>query len=161
VYTLMTMGAFTVVFMVAHKHELRLGLAEYSGLGWRAPLVGITMTVFLLSLAGVPPTGGFWGKFAILRAIVERGSVELAVILVMTSLISYYYYLRVAWYMWFREAVGTPSAMPVSREVGAVLVVAAIAVLLIGVFPAWFLEMAQESAVALMRTPLVPGIAAP
>jgi NADH-quinone oxidoreductase subunit N len=161
VYTLMTMGAFAVVFMAAHKHELRLGLAEYSGLGWRTPLVGITMTVFLLSLAGVPPTGGFWGKFAILRAIIERGGVELAVILVLTSLVSYYYYLRVAWYMWFREATESTLQVPVSREVGAVLVVAAVAVLLIGIFPAWFLEVAQNSAVALLRSPLIPGVAGP
>jgi NADH-quinone oxidoreductase subunit N len=162
VYTLMTMGAFAVVFMVAQRHELRLGLAEYSGLGWRAPLIGITMTVFLLSLAGVPPTGGFWGKFAILRAIIERGGIELAVLLVLTSLVSYYYYLRVAWYMWFREAEATTATpLPVAREVGAVLVVAAVAVILIGIFPAWFLDMAQSSAVALMRTPLVPGIAGP
>jgi NADH-quinone oxidoreductase subunit N len=161
VYTFMTMGAFAVVFMVAHKHELRTGLAEYSGLGWRTPLVGITMTVFLLSLAGVPPTGGFWGKFAILRAIVERGGVELAVILVLTSLVSYYYYLRVAWYMWFRDATASTLQVPVSREVGAVLVLAAVAVLLIGIFPAWFLDMAQQSAAALVRAPLIPGVAGP
>jgi NADH-quinone oxidoreductase subunit N len=161
VYTLMTMGAFAVVFMVARRHELRLGLAEYSGLGWRAPLIGITMTIFLLSLAGVPPTGGFWGKFAILRAIIERGGVELAVLLVLTSLVSYYYYLRVAWYMWFRDAEANAPAIRVSGEVGAVLVAAAVAVLLIGIFPAWFLEMAQSSAVALLRTPLTLGIAGP
>jgi NADH-quinone oxidoreductase subunit N len=160
-YTLMTMGAFAVVFIVAHRHELRLGLAEYGGLGWRAPLVGITMTIFLLSLAGVPPTGGFWGKFAILRAIIERGAIELAVVLVLTSLVSYYYYLRVAWYMWFRDPEVGALALPVSRGVGTVLVAAAVAVLLIGIFPAWFLDMAQSSAVALMGSPMVPGVAAP
>ncbi len=162
VYTLMTMGAFAVVFIVAHKHELRLGLAEYSGLGWRAPLIGVTMTVFLLSLAGVPPTGGFWGKFAILRAIVDQGgSLTLAVVLVLTSLISYYYYLRVAWYMWFREAAGPARDLPVSREVAVVLVTAAIAVVLIGIFPAWFLDVAQGGAMSLLRLPLAPGVAGP
>jgi NADH-quinone oxidoreductase subunit N len=161
-YTLMTMGAFAVVYMVAQRHELRLGVAEYSGLGWRAPLVGVTMTVFLLSLAGVPPTGGFWGKFAILRAIVDQGgSLTLAVVLVVTSLISYYYYLRVAWYMWFREADGPAVGMPVSRAAGAVLVVAAVAVILIGVFPAAILDAAQSSAVALLRVPSLPGMAGP
>ena len=162
VYTLMTMGSFAVVFIVAQKSELRLGLAEYGGLGWQKPLVGITMTIFLLSLAGVPPTGGFWGKFAILRAIVERGGVELAVILVLSSLVSYYYYLRVAWYMWFRESEGTlGQGITVSRGVSAVLVVAAVAVLLIGIFPAWFLDVAQQGAVALTRMPMLMGVAAP
>jgi NADH-quinone oxidoreductase subunit N len=161
-YTLMTMGAFAVVYLVARRHELRLGLAEYSGLGWRAPLAGITMTIFLLSLAGVPPTGGFWGKFAILRAIVDQGgSLTLAVTLVLTSLVSYYYYLRVAWYMWFRESGAEAGPVPVSRGVGAVLVTAAAAVILIGIFPAWFLEVAQSGAVALLRSPLAPGLAAP
>jgi NADH-quinone oxidoreductase subunit N len=160
-YTLMTMGAFAIVYIVAHRQELRLGLAEYSGLGWRAPLVGITMTVFLLSLAGVPPTGGFWGKFAILRAIIERGEIELAVVLVLTSLVSYYYYLRVAWYMWFREPEAEAGRVHVTRGVQVVLVGAAVAVLLIGIFPAWFLDMAQSSAVALMRSPMMPGIAIP
>jgi formate hydrogenlyase subunit 3/multisubunit Na+/H+ antiporter MnhD subunit len=84
----------------------------------------------------VPPTGGVWGKFAILRAIVERGGIELAVVLVLTSLVSYYYYLRVAWYMWFRDTDdGAPGRLAVPRGVGAVLVVAAVAVLLIGIFP--------------------------
>ena len=161
VYTLMTMGSFAVVYLVAGKKELRLGLAEYGGLGWRAPLLGITMTIFLLSLAGVPPTGGFWGKFAILRAIIERGGVELAVILVLTSLVSYYYYLRVAWYMWFREPAGaTPEVTRLSPGVSAALVAAAAAVLLLGIFPGELLEMAERSALALTR-PLIPGIAGP
>ena len=156
VYTLMTMGAFAVVFMVAHKHELRLGLAEYGGLGWKVPVVGITMTVFLLSLAGVPPTGGFWGKFAILRAAVERDLLWLAVTLVLTSLVSYYYYLRVAWYMWFREADETVAdrEITVSPGLRVALVAAAVAVLLLGIFPAQILELAQQSAVALMEIPL-------
>ena len=162
VYTLMTMGSFAVVFLVSRKSELRPGLAEYSGLGWRMPLIGVTMTIFLLSLAGVPPTGGFWGKFAILRAIVERGGVELAVVLVLTSLVSYYYYLRVAWYMWFRDAEGPAGEnVRVSAGVRTVLVVAAVAVLLIGIFPAWFLDVAQQGAVALTRAPALIGVAAP
>jgi NADH-quinone oxidoreductase subunit N len=162
VYTLMTMGAFAVVFLVAQKNELRLGLAEYGGLGWKVPVVGITMTVFLLSLAGVPPTGGFWGKFAILRAAVERDKVWLAVTLVLTSLVSYYYYLRVAWYMWFREpdeAVADRHIV-VSSGVRTVLVIAAVAVLLLGIFPSQVLEVAQRSAVALMQTPIT-GVAGP
>ena len=163
VYTLMTMGAFAVVFLVSRRHELRAGLAEYAGLGWERPLIGVTMTVFLLSLAGVPPTGGFWGKFAILRAAVERGLVSLAVILVLASLISYYYYLRVAWYMWFQEkpAGEAAPAIPISSGVRAVLVVSAIAVLLLGIFPAQLLELARESAMALLQASGGTGFAAP
>ncbi len=162
VYTLMTMGAFAVVYLVAHKHELRLGLAEYGGLGWKVPVVGVTMTIFLLSLAGVPPLGGFWGKFAILRAAVERDKAWLAVILVLTSLVSYYYYLRVAWYMWFREADEgvAQREVVVSRGVQAVLIASAIAVLLLGVFPELALDLARDSAAMLLRSPFT-GIAGP
>jgi NADH-quinone oxidoreductase subunit N len=152
----MTMGAFAVVFLVAQKHELRLGLSEYGGLGWKVPVVGITMTVFLLSLAGVPPTGGFWGKFAILRAAVEQRYVWLAVFLVLTSLVSYYYYLRVAWYMWFREpdAAVADRQITVSPGMRVALIVAAVAVLLLGIFPAQILDVAQHSATALLEVPL-------
>jgi NADH-quinone oxidoreductase subunit N len=162
VYTLMTMGAFAVVYIVAQRQELRLGLSEYGGLGWKAPLVGITMTVFLLSLAGVPPTGGFWGKFAILRAAVERDKAWLAVTLVLTSLVSYYYYLRVAWYMWFREPdeAVADRAVVVSPGVRVALVAAAIVVLLLGIFPGAMIDLAQRSAVALTRAPFM-GVAGP
>jgi NADH-quinone oxidoreductase subunit N len=160
VYTLMTMGSFAVVYLVAGKNELRLGVAEYGGLGWRKPLIGVTMTIFLLSLAGVPPTGGFWGKFAILRAIVERGGVELAVVLVLSSLVSYYYYLRVAWYMWFRDAdAAAPREIAVSPAVRTALVLAAIAVLLLGIFPGQVLELAEQGALSLTRP--FPGVASP
>ncbi|HSH44910.1 MAG TPA: NADH-quinone oxidoreductase subunit N [Longimicrobiales bacterium] len=161
VYTLMTMGSFAVVYLVAGRDELRLSVSEYGGLGWRKPLLGITMTVFLLSLAGVPPTGGFWGKFAILRAIVERGGVELAVVLVLTSLVSYYYYLRVAWYMWFRDtdtSVGEGTAL--SGGVRATLVLAAIAVVLLGIFPGQLMELAEQSALSL-TSPFGTGFASP
>ncbi|MBW3553801.1 MAG: NADH-quinone oxidoreductase subunit N, partial [Gemmatimonadetes bacterium] len=161
VYTLMTMGSFAVVYLVAGRSELRLGVGEYGGLGWRKPVIGVTMTIFLLSLAGVPPTGGFAGKLAILRAIIERGGVELAVILVLTSLVSYYYYLRVAWYMWFREAeTTTPREIHLSTGVRTALVAAAVAVLVLGIFPGELLELAERSALALTRHPLA-GIATP
>ena len=156
VYTLMTMGAFAVVFLVSQKHELRLGISEYGGLGWKMPVIGITMTVFLLSLAGVPPTGGFWGKFAILRAAVEQRYVWLAVTLVLTSLVSYYYYLRVAWYMWFRDAdeAVADQEITVSPGLRVALVTAAVAVLLLGIFPGPVLELAQQSATALLELPM-------
>ena len=105
IYTLMTMGAFAVMQVVARRGEERLDLDAYSGLAWRHPFLGVVMTVFLLSLAGFPFTGGFIAKVFVLRAAVERGLVLLAVILVMASLVSYFYYLRVAWYMWFRDPV--------------------------------------------------------
>jgi NADH-quinone oxidoreductase subunit N len=155
VYTLMTMGAFAVVMVVAQRGEVQLDLEAYSGLGWNAPFLGVVMTIFLLSLAGFPFTGGFIGKVFILRAAVEQGLVLLAVVLVMASLVSYYYYLRVAWYMWFRESAAAEDRAPIalSRSLRIALGVAAAGVFLLGVFPGELLELAERSAAGLLQAP--------
>jgi NADH-quinone oxidoreductase subunit N len=153
-YTLMTMGAFAVMMAVAQRGEERLDLDAYSGLAWRRPLLGVVMTIFLLSLAGFPFTGGFIGKVFILRAAVERGLVFLAVILVMASLVSYFYYLRVAWYMWFREPDGQTSDPPaLAPGMTVALVAAAVGVVLLGVLPDMVLELAERSAAGLLQIP--------
>jgi NADH-quinone oxidoreductase subunit N len=154
-YTLMTMGAFAVVIIVARRGEERLDLDAYSGLAWRRPLIGVAMTIFLLSLAGFPFTGGFIGKVFIIRAAVERGLVALAVVLVMASLISYYYYLRVAWFMWFREPVEGQTSEPpaVAPAMAVALIIAAAGTLLLGVFPHLLLEAAEQSAAGLLGVP--------
>jgi len=158
VYTLMTVGAFAVVLAVAREGERRLGIEAYSGLGWQQPALAIPMTVFLLSLAGFPFTGGFIGKVYILRAAVEEGLVPLAVLLVLASLVSYWYYLRVAWYMWFRDPpeaeAGAPGPAPGLR---AALVAASVAIVALGVFPGELLELAERSAAALAGAPAALG----
>jgi NADH-quinone oxidoreductase subunit N len=155
-YTLMTMGAFGVVMTVAQRGEERLDLDAYSGLGWRRPMLGIVMTIFLLSLAGFPFTGGFMGKVFILQAAVERGLVVLAVVLVLASLISYFYYLRVAWYMWFRDPVEGRTSDPAepAPAMTFALLVAAIGTVLLGVVPGSVLELAQRSAAGLLQIPM-------
>jgi NADH-quinone oxidoreductase subunit N len=154
VYTLMTMGAFAVVMVVSGIGEGRLELDAYRGLGWERPLLGGAMTVFLLSLAGFPLTGGFIGKVFILRAAVEQGLIMLAVVLVLTSLISYFYYLRVVWYMWFQNAdPATSPEFTVPAGVRVALTVAVIGVLLTGVFPGRVLDLAERSAAALVQAP--------
>jgi NADH-quinone oxidoreductase subunit N len=154
-YTLMTMGAFAVVMAVARRGEERLDLEAYAGLGWRRPLLGVAMTIFLLSLAGFPFTGGFIGKVFILRAAVERGLVLVAVVLVLASLVSYFYYLRVAWYMWFRDPVDEPESEPLalSPAMSVALVIAAVGVVLLGVAPDPLLGLAERSAAGLLRLP--------
>lgn len=155
-YTLMTMGAFAVVMAVANRGEERLDLDAYSGLGWTRPLLGVAMTVFLLSLAGFPFTAGFMGKIYIVQAAVDRGLVLLAVVLVLASLISYYYYLRVAWYMWFREPEQGRTAEPraLAPAMVVALVVATVGTIVLGVFPNMLLEAAERSAAGLMQVPV-------
>jgi NADH-quinone oxidoreductase subunit N len=149
VYTFMNVVAFAVMMVVAGYGERRLGVAEYGGLAWRRPALAIAMTIFLLSLAGFPLTGGFIGKLYILRAAVERGLLALAVVLVLTSLLSYWYYLRVAWHMWFQDAEDVEAAPAIPAGVAAVLVVCVAGVLAAGLFPGALLDLASASASAL------------
>ncbi len=157
VYTFMTAGAFAVLMVVAGHGEARTGLDWFSGLGWRTPLLGAAMTLFLLSLAGFPLTGGFIGKVFILRAAIDQGLIALAVALVLASLISYYYYLRVAWYMWFREPDGEPMQVTVPPGARVAIGLAVVGVLVLGIFPGVLLDAAERSAAALMHVPTMLG----
>jgi NADH-quinone oxidoreductase subunit N len=155
VYTLMTIGSFAVVIAIGRQGEELVNLDAYSGMGWRQPFVASVMTIFLLSLAGFPLTGGFIGKVFILRAAVERGLVPLAVVLVVTSLLSYWYYLRVAWYMWFREPVGDDAyrGIETTGAMRVALIVAAVGIVFLGIFPSRLLGVAERSAAALSTAP--------
>jgi NADH-quinone oxidoreductase subunit N len=157
VYAVMTLGAFAVVGVVAGQGDSRGSLADFRGLGWRRPLLGAAMVVFLLSLAGFPPTGGFIGKLYLLLAAVEAGQVTLAVILVLTSFVSYYYYLRVIWKMYFEEA---PEGTALPEVPGAAFrIAAAVAVVLIliaGLVPGRAIRTAELAGEDLAPRRVVP-----
>jgi NADH-quinone oxidoreductase subunit N len=104
VYTFMTAGAFGIVIANARGAEERVTLEDYAGLARQRPVLAALFAVFLLSLAGFPLTAGFLGKLYILRSLVKAGISPLAVILVLTSLVSYFYYLRVIVVMYMRPA---------------------------------------------------------
>ncbi|HYR06850.1 MAG TPA: NADH-quinone oxidoreductase subunit N, partial [Longimicrobium sp.] len=104
VYTLMTAGAFGIVIANARGTEERVTLEDYAGLASQKPWLAAMLSIFLLSLAGFPLTAGFLGKLYILRALVRFDVPSLAVILVLSSLVSYFYYLRVIVVMYMRPA---------------------------------------------------------
>lgn len=136
VYAFMTLGAFAVTYVVAGKGDRRGTLADFRGLGWEQPLLGALLVVFLLSLAGFPPTGGFIGKLYLLRAAVDAGEMGLAIALVLTSFVSYYYYLRLVWKMYFEAA---PEGAPLPAAPGLAFrgaaAVSAFVILAAGTFP--------------------------
>lgn len=146
VYTLMNMGVFGVVMLVGRQSESSLDLEDYAGLGQHKPVLGAMLTILLLSLAGFPGTGGFIGKIFILQGAMESHLLYLSIVLVLTTVISYYYYLRVAWYVWMRDAPegadfgDVPTPMPL--RVG--LLVAVALILYTGVFPEAVLDMARS-----------------
>lgn len=147
VYTLMTIGAFGMVIANERGEKERVSLDDYAGLGWQQPLVGALFTIFLLSLAGFPLTGGFIGKLYILRGAIDSGLTVLAVILVLASLISYFYYLRVVIVMYMRPAASDDAhaGMHLSAPAKVALAVAAVALLALFLYPGPLLDAAQQS----------------
>jgi NADH-quinone oxidoreductase subunit N len=149
IYTLMNIGAFAIVIIVAHQGEDRLQIEDYAGFGWQQPLLGVFLTVFLLSLAGFPGTGGFIGKIFLLQGAVDSGLWTLAIVLVMATVASYWYYLRVAWFMWMKDAPSADAHASVfaPMPMRVALFGAAGIILFLGIFPNafGFLDFVQAS----------------
>lgn len=132
VYVFMNLGAFLVVIVVVNK----LGAEEmeaYKGLGWRSPLLAVLMTVFLFSLTGLPPTGGFIGKFYLFAAVIRQKYYWLALIGVLNSVIALYYYARIVKAMFLEEALDD-TKVQVSTFPALVLILLAIPTLLLGIY---------------------------
>src|SRR5918998_1098361 len=103
-YALMNIGAFGVVSMLAKNQNDPQTLDDIAGLGFRRPFYGLALTICMFSLSGLPPTGGFISKFYVFRTAIESGHLNVAIIGILTSIISVYYYLRVVYYLYMREA---------------------------------------------------------
>jgi len=102
-YASMTFGAFAVLTALSEKDQMRESYKDFAGLGFKRPFLGLAMSVFMLSLAGFPPLGGFAGKFYVFRSAVNSGYTDLAIIGVLNSLLSVIYYLRVIVMMYMEE----------------------------------------------------------
>ncbi len=148
-YGLMTLGAFSVVLAVGRKGEPNEEFSDYAGLGFRYPALGMAMTLFMLSLTGVPPLVGFTGKFYIFSAAVKAGYVWLAVIGVLNSVISAYYYIRVVVNMYMYEGEKVPDLLSARPALAAAIILAAIGTVVIGVFPSASIALARVSFLSL------------
>jgi NADH-quinone oxidoreductase subunit N len=157
-YTVMTAGAFGIVAANSRDGVERLTLEDYAGFGWEQPALGALFSLFLLSLAGFPLTAGFLGKLFILRAAVEAGQTPLAIVLVLASLVSYFYYLRVIVVMYMRppRSEGFSRGLAVPGALRGALGLAAAAVLLLFLAGAWPLAWAEHSAATLWKQPGPP-----
>ena len=141
--------AFAVLIALGRRGEPNEMLQDFAGVGFRHPVLGLTMAVFMLSLAGIPPTAGFTGKFYLFSAAVDAGYVGLAVIGVLNSVVSVYYYLGVLVQMYMVEGTRSIDA-PASRPyLLATIHVTGIATLLLGVFPSGAMELARVSVASL------------
>jgi NADH-quinone oxidoreductase subunit N len=136
VYTLMNMGAFGVVsYFGRGSREERLTFDSYRGLGFRYPLASLAMAVFLFSLAGIPPTGGFLGKFYLFAAAVKAGHILLVVIAVLNSVVSVFFYTRLVVNLYMREAEEPLEAAKPHFALVTALVMAMLGVLWMGLAP--------------------------
>ena len=151
VYTLMNIGAFAIVIGVSHHSEQRQHVEDYAGFGWAQPVLGVFLTIFLLSLAGFPGTGGFMGKIYLLQGAADAELWTLAVILVLTTVASYWYYLRVAWFMWMRPATSEVdhSGVVIPLPMQLALLASVALILYTGLFPGAALDFARESVAGL------------
>jgi NADH-quinone oxidoreductase subunit N len=149
-YTLMNLGALSIVLSLSRKGDARVDLEDYSGLGRLAPLPAAALSLFLISLAGIPLTGGFIGKLYLFSAAVSQGFIGLVIIAVLNSVLSVYYYFRVMVFMYMREPFeGQAEPEPISLPVMAVILIAAAGILELGVYPGPVLDLATYSTLAL------------
>ncbi len=150
VYAFMNMGAFGVAMLIAQKEDDGYDINNFRGIGFKYPVLGGLLTLFLVSLGGIPPTAGFVGKFYLFSSAVKNGYIGLAVIGVLNSAVSAYYYLRIVIYMYFLPAPGEiPVPRPPRFAFSAALCVSAAAVLVLGLLPRSFLDFAERSVVSL------------
>ena len=154
-YAFMTVGAFGVAAAVGGgDHAAESGydfITSWAGLGLRRPLLAAAMTVFLLSMAGIPPTGGFLGKYLIFQAAVASKQWMLAIVGSLNAVIAAYYYLSVIMTMWFKQGDGdAASPSPVAPSLAVVLTIATAAIIYLGVAPSRVLEFATGLASSLI-----------
>jgi len=151
VYTFTTAGAFGVLLLLERAAGEGVSLADYAGLARRHGILALVLSLFLLSLVGIPPLGGFVGKFYLFGAAVRAGYVGLAVIGVLNSAVASYYYLRLIVYMYMREPAEAAPAPAASFAGGLALAVALAGVIVLGVMPAPFIDLAQAAVTPLLR----------
>ncbi|MGC1455944.1 MAG: NADH-quinone oxidoreductase subunit N [Nitrospirota bacterium] len=149
IYALMNMGAFGVVIMLRKAGERGEEIADFAGLGKTNKTAAFLMLIFMFSLTGIPPLAGFVGKFYIFKSAVQAGLVWLAVVGVMFSAISAYFYLRVIMVMYMSEPKA-PIELSTAPSLALALAISATAVIVIGVYPTNLLNFARASIVGIM-----------
>jgi NADH-quinone oxidoreductase subunit N len=139
-----------VVAHFANAGERYVTLEDYEGLGRSSPLLAATLTIFLLSLIGIPMTGGFFAKFYVFSAALKANLIWLTIIGVVNSAIGSYYYLRIIVMMYMREARKEVPTTPIPFGLGVALGASILATLYLGILPNRVLQNAQESARTLL-----------
>jgi len=150
-YAVMNLGAFIVIAHFAGANERYVAIDDYAGLGRRAPILAAMLSIFLLSLIGIPITGGFFAKFYVFSAALQSNLVGLTIVGVINSAIAAYYYLRLIVVMYMREPRDQAPMIAMPASVGFSVAAAAIATIYLGVLPGRVLDYALQGARALIK----------
>jgi len=145
-YAAMNVGAFAIVSHFANVGEKYVTLEDYAGLGRKSPALAATFTFFLMSLIGIPITGGFFAKFYVLSAALKSDLVGLSIILVLNSGVAAYYYLRIIVVMYMREPRGSVPFTPVPAATWLAIATCVLLTLYLGILPTRVLNFASDSA---------------
>jgi NADH-quinone oxidoreductase subunit N len=153
-YAAMNVGAFAVISHAGGYEDRLLSVADYRGLAYRSPLLGGALAFFLLSLIGIPFTGGFFGKFYVFTAALHSGEVWLAVIGLVNSGIAAYYYLRLLTSIYGKPADDAPVQLVPSLKssLTLALLLTVCATFILGIFPGRILAMAQTGAATILSS---------
>lgn len=145
VYTFMNLGAFGVVILLERQNADYVKIDKCAGLGIKYPLLGTAMTIFMMSLAGIPPFAGFVGKFYIFNAAIKEGYIWLAVIGVLNSVVALYYYIRVPKVMFIDKVEGRSTALNFTLTEKIALVITGIATLVLGIYPTPLMDLIKTT----------------
>ena len=158
VYAFMQLGAFGVISMLRRTDSIGDELKDLNGLYFRNPFAAIAMLLFMLSLGGVPPMAGFMGKFWLFGAAIESGYVWLAVIGVLNSAVSLYYYIRIVVFMYLKKDATGAVDGPASPSLVFAMAVAVVATIALGVYPQLLFDVAEKSARTLGATGILASL---
>ena len=136
----MNLGAFGIVSLLEGKDETNLSINSYAGLGNRKPLLSALLAIIMFSLAGIPPFAGFFGKYYIFIAAIKSNLTWLAILGVLSSAISVYFYLRIVVLMYFKSSENE-FAIESSRNSMLAIIFSVLLVILLGVFPGTFIDL--------------------
>ncbi len=142
VYLFMNIGAFAVVFIMEGEGKEGNSIYRFKGLAKKNPLLAAAMSLFMVSLAGFPPTAGFFGKLFVFYAAIKKGYILITILAVIASIISVYFYLRVVVMMYFHEDENAPQPV-IYKGMGALITVSCLVVVGIGLFPSFLMELAR------------------
>jgi NADH-quinone oxidoreductase subunit N len=147
-YAFTTIGAFAIISMVRDASGEATHLSAWAGLGRKSPVVAGVFSIFMLSLAGIPLTAGFVGKFGVFAAAIEQGDVWIVIVGVVASIIAAFFYVRVIVLMYFSDPTpDTASVVVPSAFTTIALTAAAVMTVALGVFPQWLLDIIEQAGV--------------